>query len=65
MKYRVVCNSDIERLEAEVNKAISEGWKPTGGVSCSESFASWENSRKGYTESDTNHTFVQAMIHEG
>lgn len=31
--YRIMTNTDLERLEDRVNKFIDTGWSPSGGVS--------------------------------
>lgn len=49
MKYKVVENTFKDDFEIEVNKLISEGWKPLGGMSYSGIY--------GYGE-----TYTQAMI---
>ena len=33
MKYQVVIKNSMDKLEAEVNKLLSEGWRPQGGIS--------------------------------
>ena len=33
MKYQVVIENSRDKLEAEVNKLLSEGWRPQGGIS--------------------------------
>lgn len=33
MKYQVVIENSMDKLEAEVNKLLSEGWRPQGGIS--------------------------------
>jgi hypothetical protein len=33
MKYKLASMTNADCFEAEVNKLISEGWKPHGGVS--------------------------------
>jgi len=35
MKYKLIESFMIEYLEDNVNKAISEGWKPIGGIAVS------------------------------
>lgn len=62
MMYEILGADDIKILESEVRKAIADGWEPVGGVSVASHFEQWENERKGYTESETRYTFVQAMI---
>ena len=62
MLYEILGAEDIKALEAVVRTAIADGWEPLGGVSVSSHYASWENGRKGYTESETTYIFVQAMV---
>lgn len=33
MKYQVVIENSMDKLKAEVNKLLSEGWRPQGGIS--------------------------------
>ena len=33
MKYQVVIENSMDKLEAEVKKLLSEGWRPQGGIS--------------------------------
>ena len=33
MKYQVVIKNSKEELEVEVNKLLSQGWRPQGGIS--------------------------------
>ncbi len=61
-EYFLVVASDGDTLIATVNKLLSEGWTLQGGAAVASHYASWENERKGYTESETYHTFTQAMI---
>lgn len=61
MQYRLIVEDDRQKLENSVNGAIADGWVPQGGVSVSGWYASWENERKGYTESETTVVFAQAM----
>ena len=62
MKYKILTSDTSSLLEQEVNNFLQDGWKLQGGISVSQSFETYENSRKGYTESDTDYTFVQAII---
>lgn len=62
MWYEILGADDLKNLEVEVQKAIDDGWEPLGGVSVTSHYASWENERKGYTESETVYTYLQAMI---
>ena len=64
MKYKIIVSGCAETLEMQVNEAIANGWKLFGGISVAQSFQSYENSRKGYTEHDTEYTFAQAMTLE-
>lgn len=55
------CEHDFIQL---VNAHLREGWEPFGGVSVTSHFESWENSRKGYTETETFVMYAQAMVRE-
>ncbi|HEY7767360.1 hypothetical protein [Longimicrobium sp.] len=55
--YYVAQNDDLRTLEEEVSSLMDQGWVPTGGVAVVH--RTWENDRKGWTESAT--TFYQAM----
>lgn len=61
MQYQIVEAADSETLCALVGGLISEGWIPFGGVAVCGVFRQWENSQKGYTESDESYTYAQAM----
>lgn len=65
MKYQTVEKETGTALDDAVNDLIAEGWEPIGGVAIAAVFSSYENERKGYTESETNYTYMQAMIHRG
>jgi hypothetical protein len=60
--YQVFVRGTAEELEKAVNAAIAEGMKPQGGVSVAVLHHQWENERKGYTESSTDYSYVQAMV---
>jgi hypothetical protein len=62
MKYVILGAEEAEALDKLVNDAIADGWEPLGGVAVATCFKSWENSRKGYSESQTDYTWAQAMI---
>ena len=62
MKYIVYVANSADSLTKIINEAISLGWKPIGGVSCSQSFETYENHRKGGTDYQTEYTFAQAMV---
>ncbi len=58
MKYKVIEAHSTEDLEEKVNGSMEAGFTPLGGVQVV--YATWENDRKGYSESET--TFYQAMV---
>lgn len=60
--YKVIHCSNSEELEIEINKLIQEGADLVGGVSISSHFESYENERKGYTESNSEYVFAQAVF---
>lgn len=62
MQYVIVGAEDAKVLDQLVNNAIADGWEPQGGVACCAVFQTWENSRKGHTESETMYTWAQAMV---
>jgi len=62
IEYQIVWAGDRDSLQVAVRDEIEDGWEPLGGVSVASHFEKWENSRKGYTESESVYTFVQAMI---
>ena len=49
-EYKILVELKIKTLQAEVNKAINDGWKPIGGVD--------SNVLDGQVE------YLQAMIYE-
>lgn len=63
MKYKIVFSEDRDQLEDKVNMAISEGWKPIGGVSVSQSECHWVDCT-GYSQNNFCMTFAQAMTLE-
>jgi len=56
--YDILEYDSIDDLIENVNKMIKEGWQPIGGVQVLH--YSWENERKGYTESNTE--YLQSMV---
>jgi hypothetical protein len=62
MEYIVVLDDTSTGLTEQVREYISKGWAPIGGVAISNWFESWENDRKGYTETTTRSEYCQAMI---
>lgn len=36
MDYKILTSDKISDLEKQVKAAIADGWKPQGGVACSE-----------------------------
>lgn len=38
MKYKIITAANVGTLEQLVNQAITEGWKPQGGVGADGSF---------------------------
>jgi hypothetical protein len=56
MEYIVLWEDTPERLARIVNKFISEGWKPQGGVSVT---VYYSEERK-----DSVYTFSQAMVND-
>lgn len=62
IEYVIVGAENPDTLEEMVRSAITDGWEPLGGVACTGHFEQWENSRKGYMESETRYTWAQAMI---
>lgn len=58
--YLVVMASSATNLSDQVNALMSKGYVPLGGVSVV--YATWENDRKGYQESET--TYHQAMAYK-
>jgi hypothetical protein len=45
-----------------VHEHLTDGWRLHGGVSVAGWHESWENERKGYTESHTSYVLAQAMV---
>lgn len=62
MKYEIISRDDQAKLAEAVNEYLAAGWELQGGVSVASHFASWENSRKGYTESEHFYIFAQALV---
>jgi hypothetical protein len=61
MEYEILGADDIKNLETVVRDAIADGWEPLGGVSVSSHYRSYVD-RDGFTEGESNYTFVQAMV---
>jgi hypothetical protein len=57
MEYTILYNIDCGILEADVNRLISEGWKPQGGLALSP--------RGDGTDAVWGLTFAQAMVRRG
>lgn len=36
MDYKILTSDEVSDLEKQVKAAIADGWKPQGGVACSE-----------------------------
>lgn len=64
-QYKVLSASTPETLEAIVNEHLEAGAELVGGVAVSSRYESWENERKGYTESNTEYTYAQAVLLTG
>lgn len=62
MEYEILGADDLKNLESVVRDALAEGWEPLGGVAVSSHYARWTNERKGWEESETRYTFLQAMV---
>lgn len=62
MEYQVVVRGEAAKLADAVRELIEQGWAPQGGVSVAGWNEQWENSRKGYTESETSVLYAQAMV---
>lgn len=61
MEYQILEAADSDTLVARVTDAIAGGWVPLGGVAVTAVHRTWENTRKGYEESETDWTYSQAM----
>jgi hypothetical protein len=53
MKYKVLEEISLQYLEIEVNKYITDGWRPQGGISAA---------RAKYSGGNNEIIFCQAMI---
>ena len=60
--YTIVTASDEDELREKVNANIADGFYPYGGVSISQDSWQYENGRKGYTETQSDVMFAQAMV---
>jgi hypothetical protein len=58
--YQLLESEDMGGLEGAVQRAISEGWQPLGGVAVT--MDTYED-RKGYTERSW--TYTQAVVRYG
>lgn len=61
-EYKAVEGDTLDELNEEVNKLLLDDWEPFGGIAVTVLHTEWENSRKGYTESATTYSYVQAMV---
>ena len=60
--YRVREGASRAELEADINEDLKAGAELVGGVTVCGVFRTWENSRKGYTGSETDYTYCQAVL---
>jgi hypothetical protein len=60
--YRLASGGSRETLEAEVAELLHEGYRPCGGVSVAVLHMTWEDTRKGFQESETDWVYTQAMF---
>ncbi len=65
MKYKILRESTAEDLAEAVNRHIVDGWEPLGGVTLSQDRDRWVNERKGYSETQVDATWAQAIIKVG
>lgn len=61
--YKILYNEEARELASEVSNAMTEGWKPIGGVSVAQSDCYSENP-KGYATDNFSRVFAQAMTLE-
>lgn len=64
MKYEILSAETRESLIRSVNQYLHEGWEPLGGVVLSQDRDRWINERKGYSETDVDVTWAQALIQQ-
>lgn len=62
MDYQVVVSDEATKLADAVRELILQGWKPQGGIAVTGWVESWEDHRKGGTNSDTTVLYAQAMV---
>lgn len=62
MRYQILVSDTAVDLEEHVRLAITNGWRPQGGVSISIVRYEREVERKGYSESHWDSTYAQAMV---
>lgn len=60
--YKIVTADSADELQSMVNNNIEAGFVPIGGVAVVMDSYSWENERKGYTETEHETMFTQAMV---
>jgi len=60
--YKVLTAGSAEELQEKVNSNLEAGFYPVGGVSVSQDSYSYENERKGYTETQIDVLFAQAVV---
>ena len=64
MTYAILEAGTAYKLCELVAADLAAGWKPQGGVAVCGVFRTWENARKGYTETETDWLYAQAMVRE-
>lgn len=62
MTYAILEAGSAYKLAEMVARDLASGWKLQGGVAVSGVFRTWENSRKGYVETETDWIYAQAMV---
>ena len=60
MLYNVIVADNLPGLVVEVNRYLSDGWKPLGGIEVVTQ--EHENDRKGYTEIQI--SYYQALVRD-
>jgi len=62
--YKILEAGSAHKLAEMVAQDLAAGWALHGSVAVSGVFRTWENSRKGYVETETDWIYAQAVVHE-
>lgn len=62
VEYRIITNDFSDMLAVDVNAAIQQGWRPTGGLCCSTYEMPYRDSYANVIGTETIFQYHQAMV---